>query len=65
VARRDLQTFGDLTEKGDQNGPRILAGKAKMAKNAVGTFVGTLLQNGGYFWVVPTLRLVASVAVTT
>ncbi len=33
--------------------------------NAVGTFVGTLLQNGGYFWVVPTLRLVWSIAVTT
>jgi len=40
-------------------------GKAKAPTIVVGIFVGTLLQNGGYFWVVPTLRLVESIAVTT
>ena len=47
-----------------KRGLGFLAGKAKMAKNAVGTFVGTLLQNGEYFWVVPTLPLADSIAVT-
>jgi hypothetical protein len=39
-------------------------GKAKAPTIAVGIFVGTLLQNGGHFWVVPTLRLARSIAVT-
>jgi hypothetical protein len=39
-------------------------GKAKAPTIAVGIFVGTLLQNGGYFWVVPTLRLLELIAAT-
>jgi hypothetical protein len=47
-----------------KRGLGFLADEAKMAKIVVGTFVGTLLQNGEYFWVVPTPPLVDSIAVT-
>jgi hypothetical protein len=66
----DWQVSGDLVPRSQlttkarsfvellRNRCEAQIGGAKAPTTAVGIFVGTLLQNGGYLWVVPTLRLV-------
>jgi hypothetical protein len=60
LIKNEFGWMGTLVSVGES--PDVFEFERK--QKAVGIFVGTLLQYGGHFWVVPTLRLVESIAVT-